>query len=399
MILVEPVRGLPMADQPFEIVERKGRGHPDSMCDAMLESVSRTLSRHYLREFGTVLHHNIDKGLLTAGRTEKWFGGGRVLQPMELTIGDRATMSVEGRPIPVAEIAEAAVREWVDDNMSWLDSRRHLRCRIALAPGSTELTDIFARSGKVRGANDSSAAVGYFPLSPVERAVLAIEEFLNGPDFAKRFATGEDVKVMAVRRGGRVDFTVAMPLIASEVDSEQAYFDRKRAIHEELQRYAEDLEGLEEVRVHLNTLDRQGRGLSGVYLSLLGTSAEDGDSGQVGRGNRVNGLIAVGRPLGTEAVAGKNPVSHVGKIYNVLAHQAARKIHEGIPGLQEVYVFLVSMIGAPVDRPQLAAVHILADPEQSFSAIREQARAILGAALADIDNLCAGLIEGRYPVC
>jgi S-adenosylmethionine synthetase len=400
MILVEPSQGRTMADQPFEIVERKGTGHPDSMCDAMLEAVSRHLSRYYLQEFGTVLHHNIDKGLLVAGRVEKWFGGGRILKPMELCIGDRATMEVEGKRIPVADIARTAVHDWLKKHMRFLDPQRHLTCRVVLAPGSEELTDIFARLGPVRCANDTSAAVGYYPLSPTEEAVLALERYVNGGDFKARFpATGEDVKIMGIRRGREVDFIVAMPLLAPAMTSAQAYFEHKRIILADLQGFVAPMPGLARARVHYNTLDQPERGLGGVYLSLLGTSAEDADSGQVGRGNRVNGLIPVGRPIGTEAVAGKNPVSHVGKIYNVLAHQAARAIYEKVPGLQEVYVFLVSRIGAPIDRPQMAAVRILPCPGQPFEPLRRAAHDVLPEALQGVGTLCAELIEGRHPVC
>jgi S-adenosylmethionine synthetase len=401
MILVTPFQNCAVADQPFEIVERKGVGHPDSMCDAMLEAISQQLSRYYLQEFGAVLHHNIDKGLLTAGSVEKWFGGGRILKPMELSIGDRATVLVQGKTVPVAEIAEKAVRDWLTGHMRFIDPDQHLICRVLLAPGSKELTDIFARSGQVRCANDSSAAVGYYPLSPTEQAVLALEMYVNGSDFKARFPeTGEDVKVMGVRQGHKVDFTVAMPLMARQIVSEQVYFVRKQAILEDLQRFVSQRAGCQpSARIHLNTLDQPGRGLGGVYLSLLGTSAEDADSGQVGRGNRINGLIPVGRPIGTEAVAGKNPVSHVGKIYNVLAHQAARAIYEQIPGLQEVYVFLVSQIGMPIDCPQMVAAQILPAPGQAFEAVQKTAQAILAESLANVENLCKELIEGKHPVC
>lgn len=400
MILVEPFQGQAAADQPFEIVERKGKGHPDSMCDAMLEAVSRQLSRYYLREFGTVMHHNIDKGLLCAGSAEKWFGGGRILKPMELNIGDRATVLVGGKSVPVADIATEAVRGWLQENMRFVKPERHLTCRVLLAPGSEELTDIFNRPGQVHRANDSSAAVGYYPLSSAEQAVLALERYVNSPHFKEHFPdTGEDVKVMGVRRGGRIDFTVAMPLLAQHIASEPVYFERKAVILTELQRFVGALAGFETARAHLNTLDRSGRGLAGVYLSLLGTSAEDADSGQVGRGNRVNGLIPVGRPIGTEAVAGKNPVSHVGKIYNVLAHQAARRIFEEVTGLQQVYVYLVSSIGSPIDRPQLAAAQLLPMPGQAFEPLQQPARDVLADTLAGVGTLCRELIEGRHPVC
>jgi S-adenosylmethionine synthetase len=386
-------------ERPFEIVERKGQGHPDTLCDGMMEAVSVALSRYYLREFGAVLHHNIDKGLLAAGATEKRFGGGRLVKPMELLIGDRATLRCNGREIPVQEIAVAAVREWLRGKMRFVDPERHLRCRVMLGAGSEELSDIFSRPGEIRGANDTSAAVGYFPLSPTEEAVLKLERYLNGEDFKGRFPeTGEDVKIMAVRRERVVDFTVAMPLLASPVTSEDDYFARKEAVFRDMTAFLEKLQGFSAVRLHYNTLDEPGRGLGGVYLSLLGTSAEDADSGQVGRGNRVNGLIAVGRPLGTEAVAGKNPVSHVGKIYNVLAHQLAREIYLNIPGLKEVYVYLVSQIGVPIDQPQMTAVQLIAEKGRDVKPLADRAREICAAELAGVDRLCTALAEGRISI-
>jgi S-adenosylmethionine synthetase len=386
-------------ERPFEIVERKGQGHPDTLCDGMMEAVSVALSGYYLREFGAVLHHNIDKGLLAAGATEKRFGGGRLVKPMELLIGDRATLRCNGREIPVREIAVAAVREWLRGKMRYLDPERHLQCRVVLGAGSEELSDIFSRPGKVRGANDTSAAVGYFPLSPTEEAVLKLEHYLNGADFKGRFPeTGEDVKIMAVRRQRVVDFTVAMPLLASPVTSEKDYFARKEAVFRDMTVFLQKLQGFSAVRLHYNTLDAPGRGLGGIYLSLLGTSAEDADSGQVGRGNRVNGLIAVGRPLGTEAVAGKNPVSHVGKIYNVLAHKLAREIYLNIAGLKEVYVYLVSQIGVPIDQPQMIAVQLIADGGRDVGALTDRVREICAAELAAIDRLCAALAEGRISI-
>jgi S-adenosylmethionine synthetase len=134
-------------------------------------------------------------------------------------------------------------------------------------------------------------------------------------------------------------------------------------------------------------------------LSLLGTSAEDADSGQVGRGNRVNGLISMNRPMGTEAAAGKNPVSHVGKIYNVLAHQLAREIYQGIEGIKEVYVLLLSRIGAPVDQPQIATAQLLLEKGRRIQEISARVETIFEREFADIGRFCAALARGEYPVC
>lgn len=400
MVDVETYKGKAVTEHRVEIVERKGTGHPDQICDSVMEAISVALCREYQARCGTILHHNIDKGLLVAGRVEKHFGGGRVLQPMELIIGDRAAFHANGVEIPVAEIAVAAARDWLRKHLRGIDAEHHLHYRVALAPGSAELTDIFARPGALRAANDTSAAVGYFPLSPTERAVLGLEHFLNGAAFKKRFPqTGEDVKVMGARTGHDLELTVAMPLLARLVASEDDYFAVKAAVLAALGEYAEGLEDFRRVTLHYNSLDVPGRGLGGVYLSLLGTSAEDADSGQVGRGNRVNGLIALNRPLGTEAAAGKNPVSHVGKIYNVLAHQLAREIYERIEGVKEVYVLLLSRIGAPVDQPQLASAQLLLEKGRRIDEISARVEAIIEREFARLDIFCAALARGDYPVC
>jgi S-adenosylmethionine synthetase len=400
MIVIEPYHGRPVAEHRVEIVERKGTGHPDYMCDSIMEAISVELSQEYVREFGTVLHHNIDKGLLAAGKTEKRFGGGKVLKPMELTIGDRATFKADGKSIPVADIAIDAARTWLRKNMRFVDPEKHMKYRVVLAPGSAELADIFSRPGAMRGANDTSAAVGYYPLSPCETVVLELERHLNSKPFKRRHPeSGEDIKVMGLRTGKNLDLTVAMPLLCSAVRSERDYFEKKEELHEEMRQFIGRFEGFSHITVHLNTLDQKGRGLGGVYLSLLGTSAEDADSGQVGRGNRVNGLISMNRPMGTEAAAGKNPVSHVGKIYSVLAHKIARDLYEHIEGIREVYVLLLSRIGMPVNNPQVATAQVLLEGGRKVREITRTAEDIFAREFSALNLFCRDLSRGRYPVC
>lgn len=400
MIVIESFKGKSVVDQRVEIVERKGTGHPDYLCDSMMEAVSIALSREYVREFGTILHHNIDKGLLAAGSTEKRFGGGKVLKPMELIIGDRATFIAGGKKIPVAEIAVDAAKTWLKKNMRYIDPEKHLKYRVVIAPGSEELTDIFSRPGAVKRANDTSAAVGYYPLSPTERVVLELERYLNSKPFKKKHPeTGEDIKVMGLRTKDNLDLTVAMPLVCNYVKSEQEYFERKEDLHREMLEFVEKFQDYKDIRIHFNTLDITGRGLGGVYLTLLGTSAEDADSGQVGRGNRVNGLISMNRPMGTEAAAGKNPVSHVGKIYSVLAHKIAKDLYENIEGVKEVYVLLLSRIGTPIDRPQVATAQVLLEGKRKVREIIQPAEEIFNAAFSNINKFCLELSKGKYPIC
>ncbi len=400
MIVIEPFRGKSVVDESVEIVERKGTGHPDYLCDSIMEAISIALSREYKKKFGTILHHNIDKGLLAAGSTKKRFGGGTVLKPMELIIGDRAIFSAGGKRIPVVDIALDAAKSWLRKNMRFVDPEKHLKYRVVLAPGSQELTDIFSRSGGIKAANDTSAAVGYYPLSSTERTVLELERYLNSRAFKKQHPeTGEDIKVMGLRTGANLDLTVAMPLLCTYVKSEREYFERKDELHRKMERFAARFQEFRSSRVHFNTLDEASRGLGGVYLSLLGTSAEDADSGQVGRGNRVNGLISMNRPMGTEAAAGKNPVSHVGKIYNVLAHKIAKDLFENIEGIREVYVLLLSRIGTPIDQPQVATAQVLLERGRTVRDITAQAEEIFSREFSAMDRFCRELSRGKYPIC
>ena len=83
---------------PFEVVERKGLGHPDTLADGISESISRSLSRFYLDEFGQILHHNVDKVLIIAGKSAPQFGGGSILKAPSVVVGGRATRP-SGKPL------------------------------------------------------------------------------------------------------------------------------------------------------------------------------------------------------------------------------------------------------------------------------------------------------------
>lgn len=399
-IRIEIIKNKPVSEQDVEIVERKGVGHPDYICDAIMDSISVALSQEYLKIFGDILHHNIDKGLLAAGQVERCFGGGRVLKPMELIIGDRATFKAGGKDIDVEGIAVKTAKRWFDYNLRFVDSENDVRYRSVLAPSSEELKDIFKRKGKIRGANDTSAAVGYAPFTPMENAVYETERFLNSEEIKKTHPeTGEDVKVMGLRKGDTLDMTVAMPLILRYVENEKDYFIKKDKIKTLINRFAHDEFKFDKINIHLNTLDRRGEGLNGIYLSLLGTSAEDADSGQVGRGNRVNGVISLNRPMGTEAAAGKNPVSHVGKIYNILAHEMAKDIYDNVEGIKEIYVWLLSEIGTRIDRPHLASAQIVLQRGADKKKVCKKSEGMIEKWLTDIGRLCMELARGSYPVC
>ncbi|MCF8080240.1 MAG: methionine adenosyltransferase [Desulfobacterales bacterium] len=398
-VVIDASYGRPVACQRTEIVERKGIGHPDTICDAIHERISIALCRAYRERFGHILHHNIDKGLLVAGTAEPRIGGGRIIEPMRLVIGDRATTEFNGQAIDVAAIVDAAVNQWVGDHLRFVDPSRHLVVQNELRPGSAQLDDIFHRA--VIGANDTSAAVGYAPLTETEQMVMAAETFLNSSEFKRRFPeTGEDVKVMGCRQDGVLTITVAVAFVDGHVPDPKTYFAQKAQIRQELVTHLTGrLKELYSVQCEINALDDPTRGEAGMYLTVLGTSAEGADCGQVGRGNGVNGLISLNRPSGSEAAAGKNPVSHVGKVYSLLTHVTAQEIHARVGGLQEVTVWFCSRIGRPLDQPLLASAQLLPEAGIELADVAPGAAEIIERRLAGIEAFSAELAEGKFPVC
>ncbi len=409
MIKIESLGGRAISEEAVECVERKGLGHPDTMADLISEAVSVALSAEYMRIAGTVLHHNTDKGFLAAGRAQKAFQGGRIIRPMRFFMGDRATFRAGRMEIPVADIAVEAARKWLTENLRFVEPERHITFHPELAPGSAQLAQIYAGGGARRllGANDTSAAIGYWPLSPTEQLVLALEGFLNSKAFKRRYPeTGEDVKVMAVRENGTVTVTVAMPLIDRFLRAEAEYFVRKEMILAAIDGFLRKANTgadahFEDFLVHFNSLDTRGSGVAGIYLSVLGTSAEDADSGQVGRGNRANGLISFGRPLTTEAAAGKNPLSHTGKIYGVLSHLLARKVVQAAEGVREAYVLLVSRIGVQINRPSAVSVKLRLQKGVGIRDVSDRINGVIEEELAakNMLSFVGRLARGRYKVC
>lgn len=397
-IIIEELKQTPLDEQRVELVERKGVGHPDSICDAIMEQVSLALCKEYLNTFGRVLHHNIDKGLLVAGQTEPRLGGGRVLEPMRLVFGDRATAEYKGKRIDVGAIAEASARDWLRQNLRFVDPMKHIVIQNELKQGSPELTDIFER--EVIGANDTSAAVGYAPLSETEQIVYSAERYLNSAGFKQRFpAAGEDIKVMGYRRDHHLTLTVSIAFVDRFVADGPAYFDRKEEIRADLQNHLNSkLQKLDTLSIDINTLDEPERGEGGMYLTVLGTSAEGGDCGQVGRGNKVNGVIALNRPMSTEAAAGKNPVSHVGKIYNLLSYAIAQEIASQVEGVGEVYVWLCSQIGKPLDHPLIASAQLVLQSGAMLADIKPAVEGIIAKELSSIHEFTKRLAQGELPV-
>ena len=388
---------LNVGDEAVEVVERKGLGHPDTICDALAETLSRNLCREYQDRFDRILHHNVDKVLLCGGCAAPAFGGGAVTDPLTVYLAGRATAEVGSDVVAIDEIAVEGSRSWMRANLHAVDPDRHVRVLPRIRPGSQDLQALFARAGQAGPlANDTSIGVGYAPMSALERLTLAIEKQLNAPEHAReRPARGEDVKVMGIRHGGTVQVTVACAMIGGHLRNIDDYLAETAAVQQVISSLAAEL-GFTNCEPAVNTADDFACGV--VYLTVTGTSAEAGDDGQVGRGNRVNGLITPYRPMSLEAAAGKNPVTHVGKIYNVVARDIAQAIVVADTGIAAAQCLMVSRIGNPVTRPAIIDVKLATKDGAPIDRFEGQVEDIVSDCLSRIPQLIDSFVTGAIGV-
>ncbi|MCS7224019.1 MAG: methionine adenosyltransferase [Armatimonadetes bacterium] len=377
-----------LAEKEVEIVERKGRGHPDSLCDASAEALSVALSRWYREKCQKILHHNVDKAVLIGGSADVDFGRGALRQPIQVIIAGRATLldsfSVEDLFLPVIE-------NQLCQQVRYLRPE-HLSIQLRVRPGSPDLKAIFQDEDQPPPANDTSLAVGFAPLTPLEKLVLETETFLNSEE-GKRLVPelGEDIKVMGVRKGRHIRLTIAGAFLAPLVPDRQTYNGLKEKVKVIVQDQIVPKFWSGPCQVFVNTADTE----SSAYLTLTGTSAEHGDDGQVGRGNRASGLITPYRPMSLEAIAGKNPVNHVGKVYSIMARLIAEEIAKMVPEVQQVYCYMVSQIGVPINQPEAVAVEVWGVP--AFS-IRSLVNQIVDRILGQWKEIRDGFLEGKWRI-
>ncbi|MDB2224782.1 methionine adenosyltransferase [Halorubrum ezzemoulense] len=379
-------------DQEVEIVERKGIGHPDSICDGVAESVSRALSQLYLDRVGKVLHYNTDETQLVAGRAAPAFGGGEVVEPVYILIVGRATKEYDGEQLPVDSTALAAARDYLAEAIPELEYGTDVVVDVKLGEGSGDLQDVFGEeTQEVPMANDTSFGVGHAPLTETETIVREAERALNTTYHDDHPELGPDVKIMGKREGDRIDITVAAAMVDAYVDGLDEYDDAVASVREYVDDLAREYTD-REVNVDVNTADDYDEG--SVYLTVTGTSAEQGDDGSVGRGNRANGLITPNRPMSMEATSGKNPVNHIGKIYNLLSTRVAESVTEEVDGIRDLQVRLLSQIGRPIDEPHVADAQIVTEDGVTLSDIEADVVDIVDRELADVTDVTRSVIEG-----
>ncbi|MFB6255250.1 MAG: methionine adenosyltransferase, partial [Haloplanus sp.] len=285
-----------------------------------------------------------------------------------------------------------AARRYLDETLPDLDVGSDVIVDVRLGEGSGDLQTVFGEDGAaVPMANDTSFGVGHAPLTETERIVLETEEYLNGPYADENPELGPDVKIMGKREGDHIDLTVAAAMIDGYLDGMDDYRDAVATVREAVTDLAESHTD-RTVTVEVNTADDYDEGA--IYLTTTGTSAEQGDDGSVGRGNRSNGLITPNRPMSMEATSGKNPVNHIGKIYNLLSTRIAETVVAEVPGIRDLRVRLLSQIGRPIDQPHVADAFVVTDDAVALADIEADIGAIIERELAAVTDVTRDVIDG-----
>jgi len=399
-IYVNGINEIPLPKRDIEIVERKGIGHPDSVSDALAEEVSKALCKMYIKEFGHVLHHNTDETQIAAGSAAPKFGGGAIIDPAYILLVGRATTHVgEGKDLvnlPCKPTALRAARKYLKDTFPNLDSDSEIILDAKISMGSDDLTGVYKTSGHC--ANDTSFGVGYAPFSITDTLVYETEKYINGDLKDILPESGHDVKVMASRVKNEITMTVACAMVDKYIDDLDGYKSAVEQLYNKAYDNALKVVGSENVNIKLdvNTGDSLENGV--YYLTCTGLSQEMGDDGSVGRGNRCNGLITPYRPMSMEATSGKNPITHIGKIYNIMSKLIAEDVAKKVTNEAEIRVRLLSQIGKFVSEPLNASIDIVcenATGDSNLGKWKSEAESIAEDWLDNVDRITQMIVDGK----
>ncbi len=389
----------------YDVAERKGLGHPDTLADSLAEELSRVYSLFTLSNFGVVLHHDFDKLGIVGGSSSVSFGKGIITRPIKVLLNGRASIRFGDKKIPLKELLIKTVLNFfyqkfpllrkMDIKIIFNVSQKSSPGFINIGKQQSPRKFWFSPRGledlpetKLLRANDSVIACSYYPLTIADKCCLEVESFLNSKKYKRKYPwCGSDIKLQAVYINGKVELTMCVPQIAKYVSDINEYKENLETIKETvLNILFKKLDSVSDIKLFINMRDNFE--YPELYLTAIGSSIESGDIGLVGRGNRVNGLITPGKPMSIEGVCGKNPVYHAGKVGNVLAKIIAEKVYEITQKYTEV--FILTQTGQPLECPWKIIVKTNSDNSQD-----KRIKSIILEELTKIPEITKKIIKGR----
>jgi S-adenosylmethionine synthetase len=390
----------------LEVVELKGRGHPDTLADRLAEELSRTYFRLSRERYGTILRHQFDKLMLMGGRCDVEFGGGRFRAPVRLLINGRVTSRLGDDKLQFRDALYETAQNFLEAELRNFDFLSDCRVLFEVTSNPTRGVLTGATPGRssihhrfrprsladipeytLPVANDTSLGCAWAPYSHLELLVLKLEQTLTSSAMRQRLPwIGSDVKIMATRIRQSVSTTISVPQVSSFVASAAEYDSHKRDLESLIMQVVKDQASFDTVSLSLNPGDVPSQEL--LYMKLTGSSIESGDEGVVGRGNRAGGLIATCRPISMEGVAGKNPSYHAGKLYAAAAAEIANRVwlETSIP----CEVFVASQMDRPLRDPWTTVVKLFGPASELH------VRQVVDEVLSDIEGLTDRILQGKH---
>jgi len=361
-------------DSEYEVVERKGIGHPDNLCDAVAEKISVAYSTYCLKKYGVILRHMVDKVAILGGSSKVSFGHGEMTSSIRLLLNGRFTHKFKDEEIDYLNIVNKVVKDHFKNIFPLLDTDKWLKItdntHFSQGPGVVYSEDGTTKNERSQfflvfddksvkhhnngfRSNDTSTTVSYSPLSDLENMVIVSEEFLDSPDFKKTHQyVGTDIKVMGKRVKKNIELTICIPFIAQFTPNQSFYVKKLKGLKNLIiGTLKKDFFGYS-INVFLNTRDNFDN--QDVYLTAIGSAVESGDEGAVGRGNRSNGVIPFTRNMSSEAPCGKNPVYHTGKIFTAIGDIIVEEIYQ-LLGVENT-LYLTSQMGRDMNDPWQVAI-------------------------------------------
>jgi len=389
--------------EAYEVVERKGMGHPDTVCDALACKLSQAYARYTIENCdGLILHHQFDKIMLIGGKTEVTFGEiGRFIEPIRLVIAGRVSTQYRENKLPIQDLLDDTAKQYLETIFRIPNIHRDLiiehKWTDAAGPGTIKesvgtIAEMFAPSdpSKVRGyghhyvSNDTSYCVAFSPYTKLEQAVLRSEEKLNAKETKEELPwMGSDIKIMGVRVGEQIQITACVPQISRFVPDLLSYSKNLKIIRDILLSELSTFFNPDQIDLRINTKDDSEE--RNYYLTITGGSLS-GDIGVTGRGNRISGLITSNRPMSMEGASGKNPRYYAGIVYNLLSKHISEQLFLRYKCSNEIII--VSQNGSPLLSPR----HIIVITERE---INKEAYSTIKECVSDIPKLTTMYINGE----